>query len=58
MRKGLYAFHGDAEAYKVMSETYEEYEKCRLKDIKMISTPHLAFPVKKGTPYKEHIRQR
>jgi hypothetical protein len=58
MREGLYAFHGDSDAFKVMSETYEEHEKCRLKGIKMFSNLHFGFPVKKGTPYKEHIRQR
>jgi hypothetical protein len=58
MRKGLHAFHGDADAFKIISETYKEYEKCRLKSIKMFSSLQLAFTVKKGTPYKEHIRQR
>ncbi|XP_033610837.1 glutamate receptor 4-like [Cryptotermes secundus] len=56
--KGLYAYHGDADAFKIISETYDEYEKCRLKSIKMFSSLQLAFAVKKGTPYKEHIRQR
>jgi hypothetical protein len=58
MLKGLYAFHGDADAFRIISETYDEYEKCRLKDIKMFSTIQLALAVKKGSPFKEHIRQR
>ncbi|KDR16068.1 hypothetical protein L798_10080 [Zootermopsis nevadensis] len=58
IRTGLNAFHGDAGAYKVMSDTFEEYDKCRLKEIKMYSTDKLAFPVRKGSPYREHITQR
>jgi hypothetical protein len=58
MREGLYAFHGDADAFKIISETYDEHEKCRLKDIKMFSTIQLALVVKKGSPFTEHIRQR
>jgi hypothetical protein len=58
MREGLYAFHGDADAFKIISETYDEYEKCRLKDIRIFSTSQLALVVKKGSSFKEHIRQR
>jgi hypothetical protein len=58
VRRGLYAFHGDADAFRVISATYDEDEKCRLKDIRMISTLQLALTVRKGSPYKEHIRQR
>jgi hypothetical protein len=58
IRTGLNAFHGDAGAYKVMSDTFHEFDKCRLKEIKMYSTDKLAFPVRKGSPYKEHITQR
>jgi hypothetical protein len=35
IRAGLNAFHEDAGAYKVMSDTFEECDKCRLKEIKM-----------------------
>ncbi|PSN36611.1 Ionotropic receptor 75d [Blattella germanica] len=58
IRTGLNAFHGDAGAYKVMSDTFEEYDKCRLKEIKMYSTDKLAFPVKKGSQFREHITQK
>ena len=57
MRRGLHAFHGEASAFRFISETYEEHEKCRLKYIRMFSSVQLALPVKKGSPYKEHIRQ-
>ena len=55
---GLFAFHGDPGAYKVMSDTFEEHDKCRLKEIKMYSTDKLAFPVKKGSQFREHITQK
>jgi hypothetical protein len=58
MRRGLYAFHGDADAFRIISETYDEHEKCRLKSIKMFSSVQGAVTVRKGSPYKEHIRQR
>jgi hypothetical protein len=58
MRRGLHAFHGDADAFKIISETYEDHEKCRLKYIRLFSTSQVALTVRKGSPYKEHIRQR
>jgi hypothetical protein len=54
----LYAFYVGSEAYKVMSDTYEEHEKCRLKEISINPSNVLAFPVKKGSPYREHITQK
>jgi len=58
LREGLYAFYTGSEAYKVMSDTYEESEKCRLKEISLNPTNVLGIPVKKGSPYKEHITQK
>jgi len=58
MRRGLHAFHGDGDAFLCIIETYDEWEKCRLKYIQMFSTVQLALTVRKGSPYKEHIRQR
>jgi hypothetical protein len=58
MRRGMHAFHCDEEGFRFISETYEEDEKCRLKYIRMFSTTQLALGVRKGSPYKEHIRQR
>ncbi|KAJ4439298.1 hypothetical protein ANN_07420 [Periplaneta americana] len=55
IRKGLYAFHTAREGYRYMSETYEEYEKCKLKEIQIIPSSILGFPVKKNSMYKEHI---
>jgi hypothetical protein len=58
LRNGLYAFYTGAEAYKIMSDTYDESEKCRLKEISINPSNVLAFPVKKGSPYREHITQK
>ncbi|KAJ4439288.1 hypothetical protein ANN_07409 [Periplaneta americana] len=55
VRLGLHAFHGEADAFKIISETFDEYEKCRLKRIKMFSTLQVAFAVPKGSPQREHI---
>ena len=58
MRRGLHAFHGDEDSFRVISDTYEEHEKCRLKYIRMILSVQTALTVRKGSPYKKHIRQR
>jgi hypothetical protein len=58
LRKGLYAFYAGSEAYKIMSDTYYESDKCRLKEISINPSNVLAFPVKKGSPYREHITQK
>jgi len=58
VRRGLQAFHCDEDAFRLISDNYEEEEKCRLKYVRMISTAQLALTVRKGSPYKEHIRQR
>lgn len=58
MRRGLFAFYGDADAYRVMSDTYEEDEKCMLKEIMMNPSNSLGFPVKKGSQFREHIKQK
>jgi len=58
MRHGLYAFYGDVGTYKVISDRYEEDEKCRLKEVTINPSNALAFPVKKGSPYREHITQK
>jgi hypothetical protein len=58
LREGLYAFYAGTEAYKLISDTYEEYDKCRLKEISINPSNVLAFPVKKDSSYREHITQK
>ena len=58
MRHGLYAFFGDAGTYTLIIDRYEEHEKCRLKEVTINPSNALAFPVKKGSPYREHVTQK
>lgn len=58
IRRGLFAFHGLSEAYKIISDTYEDHEKCRLKEIKMFTSLHVSITAKKDSPYTPHIKQR
>ncbi|KAJ4445582.1 hypothetical protein ANN_12263 [Periplaneta americana] len=58
IRKGLFAFHGLAGSYKIISDTYEDHEKCRFKEIEMFSSLHISFTAKKGSPYIPHIKER
>ncbi|KAJ9593929.1 hypothetical protein L9F63_014643 [Diploptera punctata] len=58
LRTGLNAFYAGPEAYKVMSNTYEEYEKCRLKEIILNPSNLLSIPIKKGSSYKNHVTQK
>ncbi|XP_069702817.1 ionotropic receptor 75a-like [Periplaneta americana] len=58
IRKGLHAFQGDADAYKFISDTMEEHEKCRFKEIVFFVTNSLGYPVRKGSPYKELIARK
>ncbi|KAJ9593926.1 hypothetical protein L9F63_014640 [Diploptera punctata] len=58
VRKGMHAFQGDADAYKVMSDTMEEHEKCRYKEIVLFPTNVLAYPVRKQSQYKEVIARK
>ncbi|KAJ9586812.1 hypothetical protein L9F63_019598 [Diploptera punctata] len=59
VQKGLVAFHGDmSSGFKIISDTFEEHEKCRLRYVQMISTVMVTIPVTKGSQYEEHIRQK
>ncbi|PSN55586.1 Ionotropic receptor [Blattella germanica] len=57
IRKGLYAFHALFAAHKIISDTFEEHEKCRVKQIPMFLANHIGFPIRKGSPYAEHMRR-
>jgi len=58
IRRGLYAYYGLGEAYKIISDTYEDYEKCRFKEIEMFTSSHMSLTAKKGSPYTPHIKER
>jgi len=58
IRRGLYAYYGLAEAYKIISDTYEDHEKCRFKEIKMFTSSHMSLTAKKGSPFTPHLKER
>jgi hypothetical protein len=58
IRRGLYAYHGLAGAYKIVSDTYEDHEKCRFKEINMFTSLHQCFTARKDSPYTPHIKER
>ncbi|XP_063237907.1 uncharacterized protein LOC134539650 [Bacillus rossius redtenbacheri] len=58
VRRGQVAFHVDYSAYKIISDTWQEHEKCNLKELRLY--PQFAFimPVQKGSPYREIIKRK
>ncbi|XP_069704781.1 ionotropic receptor 75a-like [Periplaneta americana] len=55
IRQGMHAFHGDADAYKLILDTFEEHEKCKLKTIDMYPSFQSAIAVQKGSALKEYF---
>lgn len=59
IRSGLYSFQVEAHAaYKYISETFTEHEKCGLKELEAFHLPILAVPVRRNFPYRELFSQR
>ena len=58
IRRGLYAYYGLAQAYKIISDTFEDDEKCRFKEIKMFTSSRISLTAKKGSPFTPHIKER
>lgn len=59
MRKELIAFQIDGPtAYKAISLTFTEAEKCSLSELQMFNLPLTTIPVERNSGYKELIRQR
>ncbi|XP_053687299.1 uncharacterized protein LOC128736830 [Sabethes cyaneus] len=57
IRKGLYAFHVElGVCYKVISETYQEDEKCGLQEIEYLNIIDPYYAVKKNSPFREIVR--
>lgn len=55
--KGLFAFHVEtALAYKAVQETFEENEKCSLKEIDFLNQIDPWMAIQKNSPYKEVIK--
>ncbi|XP_035786602.1 ionotropic receptor 75a-like [Anopheles albimanus] len=57
IRQGLYAFHVEqGVGYKVISETYQEDEKCGLQEIQYLQVIDPYYAIQKHSPFKEHIK--
>lgn len=59
VRTELFAFQVDSpSAYKAVSRTFTESEKCSLSELQMIILPRTTILVERNSGYKELIRQR
>ncbi|XP_055538461.1 ionotropic receptor 75a-like [Wyeomyia smithii] len=57
IRHGLYAFHVEqGVGYKVISETYQEDEKCGLQEIQYLQVVDPYYAIQKNSSYKEHVK--
>ncbi|XP_049542811.1 ionotropic receptor 75a-like [Anopheles darlingi] len=57
IRHGLYAFHVEqGVGYKVISETYQEDEKCGLQEIQYLQVIDPYYAIQKNSSFKEHIK--
>ncbi|XP_062533452.1 ionotropic receptor 75a-like, partial [Armigeres subalbatus] len=57
IRKGLYAFHVEqGVGYKVMSETYQEDEKCGIQEIQYLQVIDPYYAIQKNSSFKEHVK--
>ncbi|XP_053674588.1 ionotropic receptor 75a-like [Anopheles nili] len=57
IRHGLYAFHVEqGVGYKVISETYQEDEKCGLQEIQYLQVIDPYYAIQKNSSYKEMIK--
>uniref|UniRef100_A0A182NM91 Ionotropic glutamate receptor C-terminal domain-containing protein n=1 Tax=Anopheles dirus TaxID=7168 RepID=A0A182NM91_9DIPT len=57
IRHGLYAFHVEqGVGYKVMSETYQEDEKCGLQEIQYLQVVDPYYAIQKNSSYKEMVK--
>ncbi|XP_031621018.1 ionotropic receptor 75a-like [Contarinia nasturtii] len=59
VRRELFAFQLEAStAYKLISETFTDDEKCSLAEITILHVPRLTITIARNSPYKELFRQR
>ncbi|XP_058828564.1 ionotropic receptor 75a-like [Topomyia yanbarensis] len=57
IRQGLYAFHVEqGVGYKVISETYQEDEKCGLQEIQYLQVIDPYYAIQKNSSFKEHVK--
>lgn len=59
LKTELFAFQVDsASAYKAISRTFTEYEKCSLSELQLIKLPMTTMPVERHSGYRELFTQR
>ncbi|XP_039441637.1 ionotropic receptor 75a-like [Culex pipiens pallens] len=57
IRNGLYAFHVEqGVGYKVISETYQEDEKCGLQEVQYLQVIDPYYAIQKNSSFKEHVK--
>lgn len=57
IREGNFVFYGlDTTVYPVVKDTFEEDEKCGLRQIDFMAQGHPIFPIAKQSPHKELLR--
>ncbi|KAG5667152.1 hypothetical protein PVAND_015149 [Polypedilum vanderplanki] len=57
MRQGLFAFHMEVGVgYKIVSETFQEDEKCGLQEIQYLQVVDPYYAIQKDSKYKEFIK--
>lgn len=59
VRTGLFAYQVELQAgYQIISDTFNEPEKCGLKELEAFQLPIIAIPTRKNFPYKELFRRQ
>ncbi|XP_069681535.1 ionotropic receptor 75a-like [Periplaneta americana] len=59
IKQTMHAFQVDTTAaYKIMSETYEEHEKCGLQEVDLFPAPVFTISTTRGSSLKEYFGQR
>lgn len=54
LQKGFFAFHVElSRGYKVVSDSFQENEKCALKEIAFVNLIEPWVPVRKNSSYKK-----
>lgn len=54
VQKGFFAFHVElSRGYKVVSDLFQEHEKCALKEVAFVNLIEPWMPVRKNSPYKK-----
>ncbi|XP_035785194.1 ionotropic receptor 75a-like [Anopheles albimanus] len=59
VKNGLFAFEAEENAaYKLVKETFEQHDICKLQELSAINLPPFGIPIVKGSKYREIFRQR